>query len=661
MVTMLTKKILSDIGNPELKKRLSENKAGRLEWIQNSIDKFRFHRIRGTVDVSGSLQQTDLLRPFYLAIAEHGLQYAFDNASQFVKPGDLPVSVQTNTISVPNNSDKHVIIVGGGISGLVAAYELRKQNYNVKILEMSQRFGGRVKTFTQKDGFDRGLHSDAGAMRIPQEPNPQRPVADMIHYLTDYYAMKEFELVPTPFSNSDDDAYYCFYGIRTKIKEWKDSQFTEYWPGWDAKIKKTHPRITNINAYYEATVDVVIQLLKNRLKDIPAQDLEAQAVQWQRWTDNWCQFSFGSFVRSTLDGIKTQLIFDEKVPENDPTLNKLKEYLPWPEAAITAYSVFNYTLSDDISLTAEVQERMGNWWTDKMHSLEGGLSALPEAFAGRGDVEQCITYNRMVTKVVYNWDDNQTKSVEVHGVITSSGEPFVVEGRSVILTVPLHVLRGIQIVNKNPNGTPFPLDYQKAIENISYSPSTKIMLQYEEQFWNIDDANITGGFSKTNMPIGQLHYPTNVVKSGDLFKGVPALPKHPGILMVYTWKAEALLWGALTEEQALMLAVNQIEEIHPGTKHLYQMGKRQPWADDPTTLGAFAMLRPQEYISVMYLMQHSWRNVYFAGEAISFANGWIQGALESGLRAAYELFADDQKFQQINPSTPVSLIKQAAI
>ena len=51
-------------------------------------------------------------------------------------------------------------MVGAGMSGLVAAYELKKAGYNVKILEMSQRYGGRVKTLNEKDGFDRGLHTD---------------------------------------------------------------------------------------------------------------------------------------------------------------------------------------------------------------------------------------------------------------------------------------------------------------------------------------------------------------------------------------------------------------------------------------------------------------------------------------------------------------------
>ena len=404
----------------------------------------------------------------------------------------------------------------------------------------------------------------------------------------------------------------------------------------------------------------MVGLLEKRLEGIPSTDIAAQAEQWDLWSDNWSQFSFGSFLRSNVTAIKSMLEYDNIIKEDDPLLTELEKYLPWPEIAITAYSVFNYTLAPDVSLVANLQDGMGKWWSDRMHSLEGGLSALPNAFATQGEMEPLITYNRSVMKVEYTWTDNFTKSVKVSGVITSSGQPFCVEGRSVIVTVPLHVLRGIEIVNSDPAGEPFPKEFQQAIQDISYSPSTKIMLQYKQQFWNTGtdpNTDITGGFSKTNMPIGQLHYPTEVVvvpaekKAGvgskelvDVWEPRPVTPDQKGILMVYTWKAEALLWGALSEDQAIALAVEQIDQVHPeiDTKALFQVAKRQAWASDPTTLGAFAMLRPQEYISIMFLMQNSWENVYFGGEAISFANGWIQGALESGLRAAYELFRDDQ-------------------
>ena len=361
-------------------------------------------------------------------------------------------------------------------------------------------------------------------------------------------------------------------------------------------------------------------------------------------------------MRSTLTGIKSQLKFDEIIGEDDPTLNELEKYLPWPEMALTAYAVFNYILSLDISLVAALQSRMGKWGSAEMHSLKGGLSALPNAFAVQGGMEPLITYNRTVMKVEYTWNNTFRKSVRVSGVITSSGQPFSVEGRSVILSVPLHVLRGIQIVNSDPQKKDFPKEFQQAIQDITYLPSTKIMLQYKKQFWNTGmnkSTDITGGFSKTNMPIGQLLYPTEMKVSpgkggiGDWI-AKPVTEDQKGILMVYTWKAEALLWGALEEDQAIMLAVNQIDRVHPDidTKALFEVGRRQAWTSDPTTLGAFVVLRPREYISVIYLMQNSWRNVYFAGEAISFANGWIQGALESGLRAAYQLFSDDHPRKQ---------------
>ena len=415
-----------------------------------------------------------------------------------------------------------------------------------------------------------------------------------------------------------------------------------------------------VDDYYDKTTECVTGLLNKRLEGIPPANIAAQAEQWDLWTHNWCQFSFISFLRSNITAIKSMLKYDDIIKENDPLLNELEKYLPWPEMAITAYSVFNYTSASDISLVANLKGRIGKWGSAQMHSLEGGLSALPNAFATQGGMEPLITYNRSVMKVEYTWTDNFTKSVKVSGVITSSGQPFCIEGRSVILTVPLHVLRGIEIVNSDPASEPFPKEFQQAIQDISYTPSTKIMLQYKQQFWNTGtdpNTDITGGFSKTNMPIGQLYYPTEVVvvpaekKPGvgskelvDAWEPKPVTPDQKGILMVYTGMAGALLWGALSEDQAIALAVEQIDLVHPetDTKALFQVAKRQAWASDPTTLGAFAHLRPKEYISVMFLMQDSWKNVYFGGEAISFANGWIQGALESGLRAAYELFRDDQ-------------------
>lgn len=59
-----------------------------------------------------------------------------------------------------------VTIIGAGVSGLCAGYELKKAGFNVTILEASSRVGGRVKTFHDPT-FAPGLHGEGGAMRIP--------------------------------------------------------------------------------------------------------------------------------------------------------------------------------------------------------------------------------------------------------------------------------------------------------------------------------------------------------------------------------------------------------------------------------------------------------------------------------------------------------------
>lgn len=62
---------------------------------------------------------------------------------------------------------KKVLIVGAGLSGLVAAYELDKSGHDVVILEPQNRIGGRVLTLRKP--FGENLYADAGATRIPAE------------------------------------------------------------------------------------------------------------------------------------------------------------------------------------------------------------------------------------------------------------------------------------------------------------------------------------------------------------------------------------------------------------------------------------------------------------------------------------------------------------
>jgi monoamine oxidase len=59
---------------------------------------------------------------------------------------------------------RRVVVLGAGLAGLGAAYNLMRHGYDVTVLEAQDRPGGRVQTV--RDGFRRGGHAELGAIRI---------------------------------------------------------------------------------------------------------------------------------------------------------------------------------------------------------------------------------------------------------------------------------------------------------------------------------------------------------------------------------------------------------------------------------------------------------------------------------------------------------------
>ena len=59
---------------------------------------------------------------------------------------------------------KRVLVLGAGVAGLTAAYELQKSGYQVTLLEGRDRIGGRV--WSVREGFEDGMFAEIGAVRI---------------------------------------------------------------------------------------------------------------------------------------------------------------------------------------------------------------------------------------------------------------------------------------------------------------------------------------------------------------------------------------------------------------------------------------------------------------------------------------------------------------
>lgn len=60
---------------------------------------------------------------------------------------------------------RKVVVLGGGLAGLAAAWNLMKQGFDVTLIEAQAIPGGRVKTV--REPFKNGGYAEAGALRIP--------------------------------------------------------------------------------------------------------------------------------------------------------------------------------------------------------------------------------------------------------------------------------------------------------------------------------------------------------------------------------------------------------------------------------------------------------------------------------------------------------------
>lgn len=84
---------------------------------------------------------------------------AADSARDDAPAGPLPTRR-------PGAGRSRVLVVGAGLSGLAAAYELERAGHDVTVLEARTRPGGRVHTV--RDPFADGLHTEVGAVAFTQ-------------------------------------------------------------------------------------------------------------------------------------------------------------------------------------------------------------------------------------------------------------------------------------------------------------------------------------------------------------------------------------------------------------------------------------------------------------------------------------------------------------
>jgi monoamine oxidase len=286
------------------------------------------------------------------------------------------------------------------------------------------------------------------------------------------------------------------------------------------------------------------------------------------------------------------------------------EACSWSEGAIEMFGLLvNQEANLNSSFLELLREEAGRYYTD-MVSIQGGMDRLPNAFYP--ELKERIRFGAKMIAI-----DQSPDQVTVH-YQTPAGR-FQVSGDDAILTIPFPVLRHVEVL------TPFSRPKQRAIRQLHYDASAKIFFQCRRRFWE-DDDGIFGCGTVTDLPIRNMYYPEHGRETG---RGV--------LLASYTWSEDAQRWGSLSPEERISQALENVAQIHPQVLAEFEAGASKMWHDDELAGGAFALFDPGQYGLLHEAIIAPEGRIHFAGEHASLWHAWIQGAIESGLRAAWEI------------------------
>ena len=390
---------------------------------------------------------------------------------------------------------KSVVILGAGISGMTAAYELSKAGYDCTILEATGRAGGRNLTVRggdvieetggrQRVDFDRGdhLYANLGPARIPY------------HHRALLGYCKEFGVELEVFTN-DNRAALFHNRERFGGKPLTARQVTTDTRGYIAELlaKAVH---------------------RNALHDVlSVEDKErvlAMLVEFGGLAKEDHLYK-GSNRAGYRDAPNAGLLAGEV---NDPL-----DFSELLRADFWQYKLhFSHFLDQNPTLFQPA----------------GGMDAIARAFEAR--VGHLIRYASVVKEI--RKMDSGVRIVYAHG---PSRGAKAIEADFAICTIPATVLKDV------PND--FSPETQAALEGMEFVEAVKVGFQARRRFWEEDEA-IYGGISWTDRDITQIWYPSHGYhRAKGIVMGAYIWSKEPGLRFTAMAPAERLAAAVAEGEQ----------------------------------------------------------------------------------------------------------------
>jgi monoamine oxidase len=482
------------------------------------------------------------------------------NRRNFIKSSILSAAAFSTPLAALSNNRKDayaaglprkkIIVIGAGLAGLSAAFELTQKGHNVTVLEARSRSGGRVLTL--RDPFSDGMYAEAGAYSFSDA-----------HHLTFKYT-RLFDLPFAP-EESRDLAYTIFIkGNRIKAKKGEKIQ-------WPLNLTSEEKQLGMTKLWSKYVESVLPEMGKAASPDWPPASLK-----------KYDQMTFSQFLRR--QGLSQDAVAALRLG-----------YLDLFGDGIDAISA--------LQLLRDTALQTGKKW----YMIKGGNDLLPQAFAHR--LADKILYGTPVKRI-------EQDSREVRVMFLQSETLQKITGDYVICTIPFSVLKQVEVV---PNFSP---EKKKAIEELRYTSVARVLLQCRKKFW-VDEG--LSGEAATDLPVMLIAEATSNQHGSR------------GILFSNMTGPQARQISAMRERERISFTLNTTEQLFPGISQHFEGGISKCWDEDEWARGGYAWFKPGQMSSLMPYIARPEGRVHFAGEHTSAWPGYMQGALESGNRAAQEI------------------------
>ena len=497
---------------------------------------------------------------------------------------------------------KTVIILGAGIGGLTAAYELTKAKYQCQIIELTERAGGRNhtarqgtvlvekqasgNTLKQVCNFDQNLYLNLGPGRLPYHHRR------VLHYCQELNVGLEIYVMETMANLFQTNKAF---GGKAQIRRQIANDMQGY-------ISEMLAKAVNQNALKEELNDEdrnrLLCLLKN-FGDLGENDVCHSCGKEKCGTCNTsCQacVSCGKqcatcfeYTGSTRDGCKIT-VYDPCVADPQMKL-ALKELLSSEYWSHRFYQSFEYE------------------WQPTLFQPVGGMDKIVDGFKNK--IDNLIRYQTEVLNI-----EIRANNVTVTVRDLKTGATTNITADYCISNIPLPLLKKI----KNN----FTKDFSDAVDECVYDPTCKLGWQANNRFWENDKNQIYGGISYTDDPITQMWYP-----SYDYFT------KNGTLTGVYNYDQNAIAFGNMDLEQRIKTARAGAIKFHPEFADTNMVPSDKAisiaWQNIPNQGGGWASWTPDDegHSKAYTRLLAPDRCFYVTGDQVSQLPGWQEGAMMS--------------------------------